>query len=221
MKTDKKNYLSQIQKTLKEKEVLIKEIHHRVKNNNQLLMSLLHLQSMKTRSKVGRKILNGAITRIGAISSTYEKLYINQNLSEINLSKYMEEIISDISLVSLASYGITIDKKIEKNIILKDISKATPIALIVNELLSNIVKHAFPKITKGKKVKISLTNNDDTITLVIEDNGVGLPANYNIRKQGTMGSMLIQTFASQLQGKIKYEKASKQGLKATLKFKIK
>lgn len=211
----------QIEKDLKEKEMLIKEIHHRVKNNNQLLISLFHLQSMKTRSKVGRQILDEATKRIKAISLTYEKLYINQNLTEINLSRYIKETVSDISLAMLTPYGISIERNIEKNIMVENINKVTPISLIINELLSNISKHAFPNIIKGKKVKISLTNNDGTVTFIIEDNGVGLPANYNIIRQGTMGTMLIKTLTSQLGGHIVYKKAPKQGAKVVLKFKIK
>jgi len=211
----------ELEKKLEEKQVLIKEIHHRVKNNNQLLISLLHLQSMKTRSKVGRQDLIKAMNRVKAISLTYEKLYLHKDLSEIHLSKYFKEIITGLSITLLKPYNINIETKIDKDIIIKNINQITPIGLIISELLSNCSKYAFKETQKNKKIKINLTNNDNIITLTVEDNGEGLPKNYNIKKQTTMGTILVQTLTLQLGGKIIYESSPGHGVKITLKFKIK
>ena len=206
---------------LKEKEVLIKEIHHRVKNNAQLLISLLHLQSMKTRSKTIKTVLLKVMERVKAISATYNTLYLNDNLHEINLSKHVGEIITSIALSTLDPYDIIIETNINENIIVDNINKVTPLGIIINELLSNSAKYAFVGMPdeKEKKVKIHLTKSGDKITLVVEDNGVGLPNNYNIKKQTTMGSLLINTLASQLGARVKY--TSENGTKVVLSFKIK
>jgi len=206
---------------LKEKEILIKEIHHRVKNNTQLLVSLLHLQSMKTRSKPIKNVLLKIIERVKAISATYNSLYLNDDLGKINLSKHIEEIISSISLSILEPYNIIIEKNIEKDIIVENINKVTPLGIIINELLSNSVKHAFVEISnkETKNIIISLTKNEDTILLTVEDNGLGLPPDYSLKRQMTMGSLLVSTLASQLGARIKYN--SENGTKVTLSFKIK
>lgn len=214
------NKEKELKKKLDEKQVLIKEIHHRVKNNSQLLISLLHLQKMKTRSKQTKNVLNEIIERIEAISIMYDKLYNNKDLININISKYIKQVINGLSVTLLRPYNIKLETTIEKNVILNDISKITPIGLIINELLTNCVKHGFKNVQDTKKIKISLTKNDNIINLVIEDNGVGFPTDYNVKKRVKLGTILIQTLASQLNGKFFYIPV-KMGTKASLEFKIK
>ena len=209
-----------LKKELEEKEILIKEIHHRVKNNTQLLVSLLHLQSMKTRSKTIKATLFKIIERIKAISTTYNSLYLRKDLHNINLSKHIEEIITNVSLSVLNPYNIITEINIDESIIVNNINKVTPLGIIINELLSNCAKHAFSIMSDEdeKKVKISLTKNGNEIILTVEDNGMGLPHNYNIKKQSTMGSLLVNTLASQLGAKVKYN--SENGTRVVLNFKI-
>lgn len=225
--TDEVNFKSelletkkQLEKKLKEKEILIKEIHHRVKNNNQLLMSLLHLQEMKTRSKAIKASLSKIIERINAISITYNSLYLNENLNNINLSKHIDNVISNITASFVDYDDIIIEKNIEEDIITHNISKITSIGLIINELLSNCIKHAF-KNCKGKTIKINLIKNGDKAIFILEDNGNGLPNNFNVKKRTTMGTLLINALVKQLNAKIKYESEKGVGTKVTINFDLK
>jgi two-component system, sensor histidine kinase PdtaS len=213
----------QLEKKLEEKEILIKEIHHRVKNNNQLLMSLLHLQEMKTRSKSVRSLLSKIIERISAISITYNILYLNENLNNINFSNHINNIISNITSSLIDYDDIIIEKNIEENIIIYNINKITSIGLIINELLSNCIKHAFKdsfKDCRNKKIKINLIKNNDRVIFILEDNGIGLPDNFKIKKQTTMGTFLINALASQLNAKIKYESEKNMGTRVTMSFNL-
>ena len=194
-----------IKKSLQEKEILLKEIHHRVKNNLQVISSLLYLQSNKAYEKETLELFNESQNRIRSMALIHEKLYQSENFYKIDFTDYITGLINDLFSSYKKKYD-TIKTDIEVNNVLLSIDKAIPCGLIINELISNSLKHAFPDGEKGK-IKINMTSdNQKEISLIIQDNGKGLPKTLEIEKAQTLGLRLVNTLIHQLNGTIKYQK---------------
>lgn len=204
----------QIEQSLKEKEILIKEIHHRVKNNLQIITSMLSLQIGKEEGTAYEHILREAKQRIDSIALTHQMLYQKDNLSNIVLNEYISNLVRQIE-ASLPSGNIhlTTDLKAEHKKI--NIDTAIPLGLLLNELLTNSYKHAFPE-NKGGEIKVSLSENETSCLLSVEDNGIGLPENYNSPDKKSMGMDLIFILADQLDAKLVVE--NKNGSSFVLHF---
>jgi two-component sensor histidine kinase/sensor domain CHASE-containing protein len=191
----------QLNNSIQEKEVLLREIHHRVKNNMQIVSSLLKLQSQNIEDKKYRDIFIDSQNRIQAMALIHQKLYQSESIAQINFKEYIDGIVSNI----FESYGqksnIIFDINIE-NIHIK-IDYAVPCGLIINELVTNSFKYAFPDGRQGK-IKISVKSNDnDMIQISISDNGIGIPKDMDIRNTKSLGLKLITGLAeNQLHGEI-------------------
>ena len=216
----------QIEKDLAEKSLLLQEIYHRTKNNMQLIISLLKLEAknMETKSlteNVGIKLLHDSYTvianKIKSMSLVHEKLYKANDLSHINLKEYIEDLVKQL-LVTYNTRSEKIKLKFELEDVYILIDSAIPLGLILSELITNVFKHAFPNNAEGEISVRLFKEKDDTINLLLGDNGVGIPKDIDLEKIETMG---IQTVFSlikyQLGGQIRYD--TDNGMKWNFKFK--
>ncbi len=216
--TERKKAEDQIKASLAEKVVLLREIHHRVKNNLQVVSSLLNMQARGARSKDTIDILNESKNRINTMALIHAQLYESSNLSEINLKGFVNKLLVQL----LQTYPVQ-GTQIKKTISIADypvpISMAVPVGLIVNELLSNALKHAFVGRTEGE-IKVILTASDEgMINLTVSDDGVGLPAGFDINETGTLGLRLIKILTEdQLGGTL--EVISEGGATFNIEFNI-
>jgi two-component sensor histidine kinase len=190
----------QIEQSLKEKEVLIREIHHRVKNNLQIVTSMLSLQISKEPNKETQSILNEAKQRINAIALTHQMLYQNSNLSRIPINEYLEKLVRQIESVFPPS-GVQLSTHLNSPGSKVNIDNAVPLGLLINELLTNAYKHAFPGNEKGV-IKITLNETEKDCIIGIKDNGIGLPEDFNSGKKNSMGMDLINILAEQIDAKL-------------------
>ena len=185
-----------------EKETLLKEIHHRVKNNLQIISSLIRLRSNSSKNLEIKNIYNGIEGRISAIALIHEKLYDSDKYSVINFGDYINNLIYNIfNSYDIENNRVHFIKKFD--CIDMNIDTVIPCGLIINELVSNCLKHAFPK-GKGGKIKISLTRiNEKNIEMIVEDNGVGLPSDFDLTNLNSLGLQLVKNLVeTQLQGQI-------------------
>jgi PAS domain S-box-containing protein len=199
--TDKKNTENQIKDSLKEKEVLLKEIHHRVKNNLQVISSILNLQSSFVSDERTLEILEESRNRIHSMATIHENLYLTTNFSSIDFASYLQNLTTKL----ISSYHITpitINLRTELTSINLLLDQAIPCGLLVNELITNAIKYAFINRSEGE-IFIGLKENQGIIELKIEDNGVGLPSNFEIFKSNSLGLQLVSTLVEQLDGEIK------------------
>jgi PAS domain S-box-containing protein len=217
--TENKQAEEKLKLLVKEKDVLLKEVYHRVKNNFQIIASLLNLQSHKIQDPRTVEVLKESHDRVLMMSLIHEKLYQSADLAGINFGEY----IHDLAFGLFNSYGADpsrISLKIDAADVQLGIDTAIPCGLIVNELVSNSLKYAFPK--DGKKegvIGIKLRKNKTgTVLLTVADNGTGLPVGMDIRKTTSLGLHLVTLLAEdQLHGKLRIDK--KNGTKFTVEFK--
>ena len=192
-----------IKASLKEKEVLLREIHHRVKNNLQVISSLLHMQARAASDKGVKDALSESINRINAMSIIHSQLYESINLSEVNMKGFADNLIGQLFQV----YSVQ-NTKITPHVYAVDcllpISIAVPVGLIVNELLTNAFKHAFVNRDNGN-IWVSLgVSEKGLVRLTISDDGVGLPVDFDINSRKTLGMRLVKILTKdQLQGTLK------------------
>lgn len=193
-----------IEQSLKEKEALIKEIHHRVKNNLQIISSMLSLQIGKVEDSTTETILKDAQQRINAISLTHQMLYQKDNISTISLGDYVENLVSQVQ-ATIFSNNIDLTTSIAARNRKINIDTAVPLGLMINEILTNAYKHAFSEKAKGQ-VSVLLIDVEGGCILKISDNGKGLPENFENLNQKSMGMELIHILAEQLDATLKIEK---------------
>ena len=202
---DRKQAEEQISASLKEKEILLREIHHRVKNNMQIIISLLNLQQHQLSDDNLLTFFEESKNRIFSMALVHEQLYESKNLSRIDLCEYIKNLVQNIKQAGGARSG-RISLKVDIPQIFLTIEKAIPCGLIVNELLTNAIKHAFPNRRKGV-VEISMDKNDGPrCSLQIRDNGVGLPKNIDINKSSSLGLVLVSLLTEQLNGDVRVER---------------
>ncbi len=203
-----KEYEKSLKKALMEKEALLREIHHRVKNNLQIIISLINLQVQKSKDK---ELLKEITNRIRAIARVHEKIYQSEDLASINFKEYIKDIISELK----ATYKLP---KIKFNCQIQDIkltiNQAIPCGLIITEALTNSMKHAFPD-NEGT-ITVKAYKGRDFINIIMEDDGVGFPRGFRPEECESMGMRLIHTLTRQLDGKIKIK--GEKGVKIELKF---
>jgi len=198
--------------------VLLREIHHRVKNNMQVIISLLKLQSGNVKDKQVLNTLMNSQMRIEAMASVHETLYSTESLAAIDFKTYASKLAGTI----FQTYGTSssrVELKIEAEDIVFEIEKATPVGLIINELVSNALKHAFPDNRSGE-ITIRLNKiKEDEIELVVGDNGIGLPEAFDFRNSDTLGFKLVKIIAeTQLDGNIELDR--KGGSHFNIRFKL-
>ncbi len=202
--TDRKRAEEELKTSLREKEAVMREIHHRVKNNMQIVSSLLRLQSRNMRSKKLRETFRIAQNRIKSMALIHEVLYRSDNLEKVNFSEYIKKITNHLFSMSTQEAGrMKLDLDVGE--IYLDIDRAIPCGLIINELLTNCLKHAFPDGQSGF-VQIKLASKIDKFTIVVKDNGVGLPAETMPNSTETLGLQLVNDLVKQIEGSLKLQK---------------
>jgi two-component sensor histidine kinase/ligand-binding sensor domain-containing protein len=188
---------------LEEKEVLVKEIHHRVKNNLAVISGLLELQVDYAADDFSSKILRESQRRIQSISMIHEKLYQNDRLAEIDFSKYIRELV-DVITYSNSQFNKKIEVKISTGDVRLGVDQGIPCGLIVNELISNAFEHAFRNREEGKIWVAFKKIDDSNVRLSVRDNGIGLPDDFEAAQveSKSLGMVLIRTLTNQLRGKL-------------------
>jgi PAS domain S-box-containing protein len=202
--TERKRAEEQIKASLKEKEVLLKEIHHRVKNNLQVISSLLYLQSKNIKDKGTLAVFQESQNRVKSMTLVHERLYQSQDLARVDFAEYVRSLANHL----FRSYGINtnvIQLKINTNDVFLGVDTAIPCGLILNELVSNVLKHAFPDGKEGE-VRIELRADEGQLTLVVSDNGVGFPQDLDFRDTGSLGLQLVNTLVEQIEGTIELDR---------------
>ena len=214
--TIRKELEDQIKASLREKEVLLREIHHRVTNNLQTISSLLRLQMRIIDDDRYSEIFSDIQNRIQVISLVHEKLYRSKDMANIDINDYINSLIK----VILQSHGATTGRilvNVEHTDISFDIDKAVTCGLIVNELVSNAVKYAFPDRRSGE-VRIAIHPlSDNEIELIVSDNGIGMQEDLDIKKVESLGLQLVVILSEeQLKGKIELNRT--EGTEFRIKF---
>jgi len=207
-----------IENSLIEKDSLLKEIHHRVKNNLQMVSSLLSLQTKNTRSKAAIQALEEGKSRVKAMALIHQKLYQNDDLSVIEMQGYIESLINSVQSVYKKG-GHNINITIDAEGVELDIDRAIPFGLILNELVSNSFKYAFPHDEENGKIYIHLRKqNGQEGFFEYTDNGIGLPEDTDERALSSMGIRLMNRLANQLQTNLNVDKPS-EGVRFWFNFK--
>jgi len=205
----------QIMASLREKEALLQEIHHRVKNNMQVILSLLNLQVANIKDEKLKGYFRESRSRINAMAMIHEMLYQSNSLSKIDLNAYVKDLASFL----VGMYNISpsrINFRVNAEHIYMGIDQAIPCGLVINELISNAFKYAFPEQTGEIRIDISLTAEDD-IGLIVSDNGVGMPANFDLHDSKTLGLKLVWGLVeNQLGGRADISREA--GTRITIRF---
>jgi two-component sensor histidine kinase len=198
---------ARIRETLSEKEVLIKEVHHRVKNNLQVISSLLNLQAVEISDENTRIALRESQNRVRTMALIHEKLYQSNDLAHIDFSTYLQSLVSSLA----QSYRVRMDRveiQVQVEKVLLDLDTAIPCGLIVNELVSNSIKYAFPDDGFGKIQIICGSHTQNRYSLVVCDDGIGLPPGFDYARSTSLGLKLVNSLIRQIDGEIKVESRS-------------
>jgi len=194
----------QIQESLREKEVLLQEIHHRVKNNLQVISSLLDLQSQQLNEPTLLEMFRDSRNRVKSMALVHEKLYESKTFARVNFSEYIETLAMSLFLIyGIDTNQISLELKLDEVVL--SIDTAIPCGLIINELISNTLKYAFPNLTEGT-IYIALNCEEGHYyTLIVRDNGIGLPENFNFNTVESLGLKLVKILANQIEGTLKVD----------------
>lgn len=192
---------AELQHSLQEKNMLIREVHHRVKNNLQVMSSLLNLQSLQTKNAEVVDVLQKTKNRVYSMAMLHEALYLSENLARIKLPDYIERLTSHLMNSMENSNSNIVIKRCIAEIYLQ-IEQALPCGLIINELITNAMKHAFPADRPGCIMLIIEVQADGSISMVISDDGVGLPPDFDIQTINSLGLKLVHMLTNQLGGEL-------------------
>lgn len=201
-----------LEKTLDEKNILLKETHHRVKNSFQMVSSLLQYQSHTAKDKEAKIAIKEAQNRVRSMVLIHQKLYSKDQLVGIDSKEYIEDFTEDVIRSNeFSAHKLKYTLDLESLVI--DVETITPIGLILNELLTNVLKHAFPEVNAESLVHIKFLKENDTLVLVVSDNGIGINGD---RSEDSFGLKLIETLAKKLKGELSIEASMPKGTIATL-----
>ena len=204
-----------IKESLSEKEMLLKEIHHRVKNNLQIISGILELQNLNVSDETAKIILKEGQARIQSIALIHKTLYQSENFSKVPFQSYLTELLLAIQ-ASYSNNQSKINVTVKTNEIELGINTAIPLSLIINEIVTNCFKHAFIGKENGN-ITIELSKQSDYFQLIVADDGNGLPADFNINRLHSVGFDLIKGLTKQLEGNFNFEREN--GTKITIQFK--
>ena len=198
-KIEKQNKI--IQKALKEKEILLREIHHRVKNNLQIVSSLLTLQSNSSNSMVAKEAMMEGTNRIKSMALIHQNLYSRDNFVDINVQSYLEKLCAEIfHSQNINGTQIKFESDIDK--LFLDIDTMVPLGLIINELITNAIKYAFQE-SKNGLIRVELKSKNKDYHLRIMDNGIG--RSFDMDSKNTFGTHLVLALVEQLEGELTYD----------------
>lgn len=207
--TENKRYEERITQSLKEKEILLKEVHHRVKNNMQVISSILNLQSSYVTDNYALNLLKESQNRIKTMAYIHESLYQNKTFSSINFSDYVTTLTNNI----LHSYTASIQKVrlvMDLQKVILNLDTSIPAGLIINELVTNSIKHAFNDEKEGI-IFINLYTKDNILFLEVSDNGKGFPKEVDFKNTNSLGLQLVNTLVEQLNGNIELRENKEKG----------
>lgn len=214
--TERRQMEEQIRRSLREKETLLKEVHHRVKNNFQVILSLINLQSANIENHDLQKYFSDAQSRIRSMALVHELLYQSEDISRLDISTYVATIVSEL----FSSYHRTVrvpEPRIAAGRIDLTIDQAIPCGLIINELVTNALKYAFPASWTGDpEILITVNEKNGMVELAVSDNGVGLPESIDFNATKTLGLSLVPVLARQLMGSVEVERSG--GTKIAVRF---
>ncbi len=213
--TERKKADERIKLSLREKETLLQEVHHRVKNNMQVITSLLNLQACKIKDKKAREPFITCENRIRSMALVHDKLYNSKDMTSINFNDYINNLVNEIFSSSIRSRN-NIKSSINTNNISLTVEKAIPTGLIITELVSNALKHAFKEEKDGMIAIDFVKSKAGNYILTVQDNGIGLPDDFDTRKEESLGYQLVNALTTQLNGKI--EIFRENGTKITIIF---
>ena len=211
-----RNKQVELERTLREKTVLLQEVHHRVKNNLQVMASIISLQASRLENPETIKIFNDLRGRIHSMASVHDQLYREERFSDIEFSEYIRNISADLfRLYSITSDRIALDLDVSVGAIALD--QAVPCALMLNEMITNCLKYAFPDGREGVlAINFALNRADNMFVLCVKDNGIGLPHAFNANECTSLGMTLLNALVTQLNGSLEIE--SNNGTSFSIKF---
>ncbi len=214
--TERKKDEKQLRKSLKEKETLLLEIHHRVKNNLAVVAGMMQLQAFDEDNQKFRERLFDSVARIQTMGSIHELLYQSESFSNLDFGDNLRKLVNNISETFQTDFEL--DVHFEVDSITLNINQAIPSSLIVNEVITNILKHAFEDDTQEGKITVSAREDKEAVTLSIKDNGKGFPPDFDkVMNNKTLGLQLINTLAQQLDADYSYE-SIEEGARFKLSF---
>ncbi|MBD0345718.1 MAG: PAS domain S-box protein [Coleofasciculus sp. Co-bin14] len=203
--TERKLAEAKIQTSLREKEVLLQEVHHRVKNNLQVISSLLDLQSQQIEEQAMLEVFRESQNRVKSMALVHEKLYQSKDFAKINFAEYTESLTNYLfKAYDLATSNINLELKIDE--VSLNIDTAIPCGLIINELVSNALKYAFPNNSLGTITVTLHSDKNEGFILTVKDNGVGLPGDWDVKSAKSLGIQLVKILTKQLKGTIELDK---------------
>ena len=191
-----------LRRSLAEKEELLREVHHRVKNNLQIITSLLSLQSEQIQDKKTLTLFEEARNRVQSIATIHEVIYRSESFAAVELEAYARRLVSDVVRLYDAEKRIAVEILGEP--VSLELQRAVPFGLLLNELVSNVCKHAFPRRAHGE-LAVGLAKNDSTIVLTVADTGVGLPKGFEYERVESLGIYLVKSLARQLGATITFD----------------
>jgi len=203
--TERKRAEEDVIRSLEEKEIMLKEIHHRVKNNLQIISSLFRLQTTYVTDPAALKCLKDSKDRVNSLALIHEKLYGSKDFTRIDFSSYIQQLANHL----YQAYGLNpndIKLKLKTHVIFLGIDTAIPCGLILNELLSNSLKHAFPDGRKGEIGIDFFSDSQGNYNLILRDNGVGISSDLDINKIESLGLQLVSTLTRQIGGNLELSK---------------
>jgi PAS domain S-box-containing protein len=212
--TERKLAEDRLQASLCEKELLLKEVHHRVKNNLQVVSSMLNLQAQNASDPAMARSLQESQGRVRSMALIHERLYKSGDLARINFEEYVRNLTAYL-MRSYSKPGEHIDLRLDTSDIPLSIDTAIPCGLIINELVSNALKYAFPGSRQGT-ITVAIRKEDGHYTLFVSDDGVGMPANMDFRNHSSLGLQLVNTLVGQLDGSITLN--TEKGTAFTIRF---
>lgn len=204
-----------IKKSLAEKETLLKEIHHRVKNNLMIISSLLNLQSRQIKDKASKDIFKESQNRARSMALIHERLYQSTDLKRIDFGYYIGSLSKELFHTYAGDLG-RIELKINVDDIFLDINTAIPLGLIVNELITNSLKHAFPEGKMGE-INIDFHPQDDHYEFSVKDNGIGFPKDLDFHNTNSLGMQMVTSLTDQIDGEIELNRSGGTEFKITFK----
>ncbi len=206
-----------LERVVEEKETLLKEIHHRVKNNLNVVVSLLKLQENEISSIAdAQEALEESSKRIYSMALVHESLYKSESLSEVEMDSYIRTMVGQLQYSTPGAENI--DFSLDLDAVQLEIIKAVPCGIIVNELITNAQKHAFPDSAGGTITVSCKSEGEGGVSLTVEDNGVGLPPDFEVDTTSTLGFSLIRILTQQIDGELEYE--TRDGASFTVRFSL-
>ena len=207
--TDQKTAEANLKAALKEKNILLQEIHHRVKNNMQVIISLLNLQEQKITNPAALEAINESRNRVRAMVMVHETLYQSSSMEEIDLEKYLTQLTHTLAQAYSATRSLGVDLQVQTTGITLGLEQAIPCGLAVNELISNSLKYAFPRGGPGTIMVRAHQNDQNQVEISVSDNGAGLPPDLDWRATETVGLTLVRSLVEgQLRGNLILESGS-------------